>query len=102
MLAAHVGVIHDQDIAGFETVAPMTAHPVDNRRTEIGEKNRQSAKILRENVPVWIDDADTIIPHLVDHHVVRGLAQHGGHFVSDMGQAIAHDFDSYGIDRHIG
>ena len=83
---------------GLKTVLPVHAHAVDDGRTEIGEKDRQRAEILRQNVAFGIDDADAIVAHLVDHHVVGSLAQHGGHLVGDMRQAGAHDFDGDRID----
>ena len=83
---------------GLKSVAAVHAHAVDDRGSEIGEKDRQRAEILRENIAFGIDDADAVVAHLVDHHVVGSLAQHGRHLVGDMRQAVAHDFDGDRVD----
>ena len=102
VLAAHIGMVHDQHVAGLETVPAMGAHAIDDRGPQIGEKNRQRAEVLRKNIAVRIDDANAVIAHLVDHHIVGSLAQDGGHFISDMSQAIAHDLNRDRIDGGIG
>ena len=101
MLAANIRMIHDQHVAGLKAVSAMHAHAVDDGRAEIGQENRQRAEILRQNIAFRIDDADAVVAHLVDHHVVGSLAQHGGHLVGDMGQAVAHDFDGDRVDKRM-
>ena len=93
MLAADVGMVHDQHVARLKTVFSVHAHAIDDGRAEIGQKNRQRAKILGKNSTLGVHDADAIVAHLVDHHVVGSLAQHRGHLIGDMGQPLAHHFN---------
>jgi len=93
MLAAHIGMIHEQHVPGAKSVFAMHAHAVDDSGAEIGEKNWQRAEVLRENISFRIDNTDAVVAHFVDHHVVRCFTQHRRHFIGDMGQAVANNFD---------
>ena len=74
MLAADLRVIDQKNIAGMDILQSVDFDAVLHGHAEIGEKNRQRALILRHRPPFMIDDADAVILHLVDHHVIGGAA----------------------------
>src|SRR5208282_3281555 len=71
-----------------------------HRHPEIGQKNRQTALVLRNHAAFAVDEATAKIPHLVDHHVVGGLAQRRRHFVGISVDRVAHDLDGDRIYFH--
>ena len=100
MLAADLRVIDQKDIAAMDVFQPINIDAILHRHAEVGEKNRQRTFILRQGPAFVIDDADAVILHLVDHHVIGGLFQHRRHLVGGCFQSAANDFHSDRIDSH--
>src|SRR5215475_3740399 len=100
MLAADLRVIDQKNIASMDVVETVDLHTVLYRHAEIGEKNRQGAFILRYRPTLVIDDADAVVLHLVDHHVIGGFLEHSRHFVSGCFQTAANDFYGDRINGH--
>ena len=93
MLAADLALVHDDDVAGREAVEPVARDAVGHRDAEIGEEDRQAAAVLRDHPRLRVDQPAAIVAHLVDHHVVGGLAQRVRHLVGIGDDGVAHDLD---------
>src|SRR5207248_8010884 len=65
-----------------------------------GEEDRQAALVLRDHAALAVDQTTAEIAHLVDHHVVGGLAQRRGHLIGIGVDGIAHHLDGHGIYFH--
>ena len=93
MLAADVALVHHHDVAGLEAVEAVARDAVFDRDAEIGEEDRQAAAVLRDHARLRVDQPAAIVAHLVDHHVVGGLAQRIRHLVRIGDDGVAHDLD---------
>ena len=93
-------VIHDDHVAGREAVAAVSLHAVGDDDAEIGDEMRHAADILAQQLAIGIDEGGTEIAHLVNHHVVGGTLQIGGHLVRDRRQRVANDLERHRIQTH--
>src|SRR5262249_49108819 len=98
MLPAHETVVHDDDVAWREAAEAIALDAVLHRDAEVGEEDRQAALVLRDHSAFAIDQTAAEVAHLVDHHVVGGLAQCARHLVGIGIDGVAHDLDGDGID----
>jgi hypothetical protein len=101
MLPAHAAMIHDDDVAGRKTREPVARDAVLHRDAEVGEEDRQAASVLRDHAAVGVDQPAAEVAHLVDHHVVGGLAQRRRHLVGIGVDGVAHDLDGDGVGFHV-
>src|SRR4030095_9539224 len=95
---ADLRVVDQENIAAMDVIEPVDLHAVLYRHAEIGEKDRQSALILRHRPALVFYDADAVILHLVDHHVIGGPFEHNRHLVGGCFQSAANDFYGNRID----
>ncbi len=93
VLAGHRRVVHQQHVAGGETIAPVARHRVGDDDAEVGDEVRHPADVLAEKLALRVDQRGAEVAHLVDHHVVGGALQIGGHLVGDGRQRAAHHFE---------
>ena len=73
MLPADLRMINQEDVAWMDILETVDLHAILHRHAEVGEKNRQGAFVLRHRPPFVIDDADAVILHFINHHVVGGF-----------------------------
>ncbi len=99
MLAADLRMIHEEDVAGMDVVQSIDFDAVLDSHAEIGEKNRQRPLVLRHRPALMIDDADAIVLHLVNHHIVGGPLEHDRHLVGGGLQRAADYFNCDRIQR---
>jgi hypothetical protein len=93
VLAAHLALIHDDDVARREALEAVAFNPVGDRDAEVGEEDRQAAAVLRDHPRLGVDQSAAIVANLVDHHVVGRLRQRVGHLVGIGDDGVAHDLD---------
>src|SRR5690606_2177429 len=92
VLATDMTVIHHQNVAFGKTVEAVFPDPVLHRDAEVGEEDRQATVVLRDHTTFDVDEAAAVVAHLVDHHVVGGLAESLSHLVCVGDDGIADDF----------
>ena len=92
-------VIGDQHVARREPVPAVPRHCVGNDDAEIRNEVGYAAHVLTHQPAVDVDDGGTEIPHLVNHHVVRGPLEVDRHLVGDRRKGVADDFEGHGIER---
>src|SRR5258706_1269410 len=88
-------------MAGINSAPTMALNAVLHCHAEASEKDRHRSVVLRHRPPFVVQDRDTVILHLVNHHVVSGLFQHRRHFIGGGAQCAADNFYGDGIDRHV-
>ena len=101
MLTADLGMVHDHRITRLEAVETVALDPVEHRSPQIGQEDGQPALVLADHPPFGVDQPAAIIAHLVDHHVVGGLAQRRRHVFRIGDQRVAHHFKRHGVNVHI-
>src|ERR1700733_7028871 len=97
MLPRDCLVVGDENVARFESTCSIALHTIDNDRSEVGDKMRDAAYILRNERAVGGHERRAEIAHFVNHHVVRGAMEIGRHLVGDGGQSVADDFQRDGV-----
>ena len=100
MLSGHRLMIGDNDVARLESVAAVALHAVDDEDAEIGNEVGDAADILRNQLAVRVEQRGAIVADLVDHHVVGGPLQIGGHLVGDGRQRVAEHLERDGVELH--
>ena len=100
MLAGDRLMIGDDRVARRKALGAVALHAVGDDDAEVGDEVRNAADILRDELAFGIDQRGAEVAHLVDHHVVGGALQVGGHFVGDRRQRIADHFQRHRIERY--
>ena len=85
---------------GLNPSLTVALHAVDDEDAEIGDEVGDAADILRNQLAVRVEQRGAIVADLVDHHVVRGPLQIGGHLVGDGRQRVAEHLERDGIELH--
>jgi hypothetical protein len=71
VLSAYRLMVSDHDVPRPEIVGADLLHTILNNHSKICDKVRDPSHVLREQAPLTIQEGTTIIPHLINHHVVR-------------------------------
>ena len=85
---------------GLDIIDAVDVDAILHRDAEIRQKNRQGALVLRHGAALMIDDADAVVLHFVDHHVVGGFLEDGRHLVRRRLERAADDFGRDWINSH--
>ena len=95
--AGDVGVVRDQDVAGFQVLAEMPklrldgfGHAANEHREPQPDGHRFALGRIQAH------------ERLVDDHVVGGAREVGLHFLGHREDAVAHDFGEHGVGRRAG
>jgi hypothetical protein len=98
VLPTDIGVIHEDHVACGKTVEVERVDAVLDGHAEVGQEDRQSARVLGDDLALRVDQAHAVVVDLVDHHVVGGAVEHGGHLVAARDQRIAHHLERDRVD----
>ena len=89
---------------GLKPSRPQRAMPSSTATPRSARKIGRPPRFCEIIRPCGVDQAAAIVAHLVDHHVVGGLAQRIRHLVGIGDDGVAHDLDGDGMgvrgDRH--
>jgi hypothetical protein len=100
MLSADFRMIDEEDVAGMDVLQSIDFDAVLHGHAEVGEKNRQRPLVLGHRPSFMVHDTDTVVLHLVDHHVVGGALEHDRHLIGRGLQRATDDFYGNRINRH--
>src|SRR6266542_1013993 len=100
VLPADLRMIDEKNISDVYIVQSIDLDAVLNRYAQVSEEDRQRAPVLRHRLPLVIDDADAVVLHLVDHHVVSRALEHSRHFIGGGLESAADNFYRNRIDGH--